>query len=354
MRIAWAPQLIGPVITFAAFTAVVYGTDKSLDTARMFTSLSLISLLTQPLSQTFQNIPLFMGSVQCLQRIQAFLLIDTKSGHRLMIQEYVEERSCFKDPAIRPGHDVIELKDLKESHRDLKSAYVTSSQKGESRDVIVIRNGAFGWTTSKKPILQDLNLTIKSSQLTMIIGPVACGKSTLLKALLGETPSSQGFVYVSQKEIAFCDQTPWLINASLQKNIIAFSDFDGPWYNSVVHACGLEEDLKTFPNGDHSLIGSKGITLSGGQKQRVVSLQFVKYTRGGADNVSQAIARAVFSRKKIIILDDVFSGMDAATESLVFARLLGPEGLLRKTGITCLFATHTGKLPDVLTTARAN
>ena len=56
----------------------------------------------------------------------------------------------------------------------------------------------------------------------------------------------------------------------------------------------------------------------------------------------QAIARAVYSRKRIMILDDVFSGMDATTEHLVFSRLLGPQGLLRKSGTTVIIATHAG------------
>ena len=97
----------------------------------------------------------------------------------------------------------------------------------------------------------------------MIVGPIASGKSPLLKALLGETPSSKGFVYVATREIAFCDQSPFLKNGTVQANILGFSDFDGPWYNAVLHACNLEEDIAGFPMTDQSLIGSKGITLSG-------------------------------------------------------------------------------------------
>jgi ABC-type bacteriocin/lantibiotic exporter with double-glycine peptidase domain len=137
-------------------------------------------------------------------------------------------------------------------------------------DSIIVRNGTFGWSSSDEPVLKDISFSIKASRLTMVIGPVACGKSTLLKALLGETPSSEGFVYVSTIEVAFCDQTPWLINGSVQKNILGFSNFDGPFYSAVLHACGLEDDVATFPMGDQSLVGSKGITLSGGQKQRLV------------------------------------------------------------------------------------
>jgi ABC-type bacteriocin/lantibiotic exporter with double-glycine peptidase domain len=70
--------------------------------------------------------------------------------------------------------------------------------------------------------------------------------------------------------VAFCDPNPWLINGSVQRNILGFSKFDGPFYRAVLHACGLEDDLATFPMGDQSLVGRKGIILSGGQKQRLV------------------------------------------------------------------------------------
>jgi ATP-binding cassette subfamily C (CFTR/MRP) protein 1 len=230
-----------------------HSAGESLDAARMFTSLSLLSLLTQPLSQTFQRIPAFLSAIGCFQRIQDFLQTETKSDHRLMINSPTDTDSF---QALEADGDNIELQSLRPAEM--------------ATDPIVVRNGTFGWSSSDEPVLRDISFSIKASGLTMIIGPVASGKSTLLKALLGETPSSQGFVYVSTTEVAFCDQTPWLINGSIQKNILAFSNFDGPWYNAVLHGCGLEEDLVTFPMGDQSLVGSKGITLSGGQKQRLV------------------------------------------------------------------------------------
>jgi ATP-binding cassette subfamily C (CFTR/MRP) protein 1 len=114
-------------------------------------------------------------------------------------------------------------------------------------------------------------VTIPTAQLTAIIGPVASGKSTFLKALLGEIPVSQGSVRVrTNSNIAFCDQTPWLLNASARDNVIGYSHTDNIWYDTVIQACCLEADFESFPDGDASIIGTKGITLSGGQKQRLV------------------------------------------------------------------------------------
>ncbi|OBT89356.1 hypothetical protein VE02_01426 [Pseudogymnoascus sp. 03VT05] len=147
----------------------------------------------------------------------------------------------------------------------------------------------------------------------MIIGPVGSGKSTLIQALLGETVTHKGFITMgSIDSIAFCAQTPWLVNKSIQKNILGTSLFNGPWYRKVLTACALFEDLKNYPAGDRTLVGSKGITLSGGQKQRI------------------ALARAVYSKKPVMLLDDIFSGLDPVTEETIFQSLLGANGILRK------------------------
>ena len=73
---------------------------------------------------------------------------------------------------------------------------------------------------------------------------------------------------------------------------------------------------------------SAGISLSGGQKQRL------------------AIARAIYSRKSLVMLDDVFSGLDASTEEKIFNRLLGKQGLLRRSHVTVILETHAGKVSE--------
>ena len=92
-----------------------------------------------------------------------------------------------------------------------------------------------------------------------------------MHALLGETITHKGFLTLALPDsMSFCGQTPWLVNKSIQQNILGQSLFDAPWYSEVVRACALVEDLRSYSAGDRTLVGSKGITLSGGQKQRIV------------------------------------------------------------------------------------
>ncbi|KAK1597529.1 P-loop containing nucleoside triphosphate hydrolase protein, partial [Colletotrichum navitas] len=92
--------------------------------------------------------------------------------------------------------------------------------------------------------------------------------------------------------VGFCDQIPYLTNNTIYTNIIGHSTVDEAWYKTVVKAVDLETDLNKLLRGDLTPVGSNGDALSTGQKQRV------------------ALARAVYARKPLIVLDDVFSGMD--------------------------------------------
>src|SRR3569833_1695898 len=124
-------------------------------------------------------------------------------------------------------------------------------------------------------------------------------------------------------KVSFCDQTPFLINGTLRQNVVGFNPPDQPWYDQVLQATALAEDILLFPLGDESLIGTNGITLSGGQRQRV------------------SIARALFSRPSVAIFDAVLSGLDARTNDFIFHHIFEPANLLRRIGSTIVLCTHS-------------
>lgn len=291
---AYIPLLLSPPLTFAA-------AQRTLDATRMFTSLSYLLLLTNPLSQIFQTIPQLLSGLACLGRVQAFLECETREDFRQILSD--------------PRQD---------SEKAQTQEDTSQTSQSNSAHPITIRDGQFGWEAGKSA-LRDINTQIVKSSLTIVVGPVGSGKSTLCKALLGEIPFSKGSIFLNTRypHVGFCDQTPFLSNGSIRENIIGFSPFDNERYSEIIETTALGVDLATLPQGDRSNVGSDGITLSGGQKQRV------------------SLARALYLQTDLLILDDVFSGLDADTEERVFRDVFGPDGLLRRRNCTVILCTHS-------------
>ncbi|KZF23306.1 multidrug resistance-associated protein [Xylona heveae TC161] len=313
------PQILGPLATFAAYAIVakVQGSD-GLSVSQAVTSLSLVNLLITPLRGLLLAIPNTFASIGCLHRVQNFLRLRNRLEKR-QIPQVAETLS-----ASSTNLSGVELSPLPKS--SARESYFLQKERGT---IISLQNVRFGW----KPSLPEkigLTLTVgpsPSGTLLAIVGSVGSGKSTFLKGIAGETPVLDGELFVKYPDMAFCEQTPWLANASIRDNIVgenSSSVFDAEWYHTVVSACALNLDLTRMQAGDETLVGSKGAKLSGGQKQRI------------------AIARAVYARKRIACFDDVFSGLDNVTARLVFNNVFGPAGLLRRLGCTVFLATHSG------------
>ncbi|KAI7968526.1 hypothetical protein EIK77_006545 [Talaromyces pinophilus] len=147
--------------------------------------------------------------------------------------------------------------------------------KNQTDTILLMKNVNFVWKASP-PDRTYITLTLQSSptgNLVAIVGPVGSGKSTFLKGLAGETPVLQGELFIKYRDLAFCEQTPWLASRTIRDNIIgetSLSEFDAKWYSTVVTACELDLDLKRMPAGHKTLVGSNGAKVSGGQKQRIV------------------------------------------------------------------------------------
>jgi ATP-binding cassette, subfamily C (CFTR/MRP), member 1 len=266
----------------------------------------------------------FMGAVGSFHRIQEFLCTEVRVDDRKMPNQLDILNNRHSD-YIRKHSSASEATKITEIEKSISDVTPRNGSTLSSFDAIIVSSGDFGWDREKDPLLKSIDLTIPREKLTVIVGPVGCGKSTLIKALLGEVPCMGGEVQVSSAEIGFCDQTPWHMNGTVQESIIGVSELEEVWYSTVIRACALEEDLRQLSKGDQTQIGSKGISLSGGQSQRI------------------ALARAIYSQKDIIILDDALSGLDADTENRVFHSLLGRDGLLRKHHTTVVIASSSGE-----------
>lgn len=238
-------------------------------TSVAYTSLSLFSLLSDPLLSLVMALMNFAGSVGSFKRIQEFL----------EQKEHIDPRNKSAGLSSYPLDEKSQLaliKDTEVSMTESRSTSFPSSKESlpsSVQDVVTIQNGAFGWDTTKEPLLKNLTMSIPQGGLTLLIGPSGCGKSTLLKAFLGEVPCLHGNIQLSLDSLSFCEQTPWHMNGTIRDCIVAMSAFDSQWYNSVIYACALTEDFEQLPRGDQTVIGSKGVALSGGQSQRIVGAQ---------------------------------------------------------------------------------
>ncbi|KAI1859369.1 hypothetical protein JX265_010372 [Neoarthrinium moseri] len=316
---AYIPSLLGPAITFLVFILQSHAKGRSFDAARAFTSLTTLIILTQPLSSTLQSLPLLAAAVASFGRIDKFLASEEHVDNRVYARDTANSLGSRSLPSGSGDEDQVELQT--ETHPE-KSPIIPHRH----QIILCTSNAAIGWSAAQTPVLRNISVSIPQGLLTCVTGPVACGKTTLCRALAGELGCQSGEIqmYAPATDVAFCDQVPWLINGSIKKNIVGYSDFDARWYDTVLGACALREDLNNMSEGSDTIVGSGGAALSGGQKQRV------------------ALARAIYARKSIIILDDVLSGLDARASQQIFDQAIGPTGIARKYGATVILASHAG------------
>ena len=189
----------------------------------------------------------------------------------------------------------------------------------DEHSAVKITDGVFTWSDTSSAVLRA-NVTVPQGKLTIVIGPIAGGKSSLLYAMLGEMQQISGHVSRSSHKIAVVPQSCWILNATVRENIVFGHTFNQSLYESVLMAAGLEHDMATFPGGDACEIGEKGATLSGGQKQRI------------------ALARALYADADLVFLDDCLSALDAVVGALVFNEAI--TKMLIGRGKTVVLVTH--------------
>ena len=171
---------------------------------------------------------------------------------------------------------------------------------------------SFRYTPNSPLIIDDLTLTIPARQYVAIVGRTGCGKSTLVRLLLGFETPVKGSIFLDRKDtkrlnmrsvrkcIGTVMQDGKLFGGSIYDNIV-ISDptlsVDDAWQAASV--AGLEEDIHRMPMGMHTMVMEGGGGISGGQKQRLM------------------IARAVAPKPKILLLDEATSALDNITQKKV-------------------------------------
>ncbi len=301
---------LGPLLLASVtFFIYVWQNGTRIRASVIFTSLGLFDQLDE--------------AVALLPLLQMYLLEAWTSAVRL--EKYFS--GSDKEPVSEPGESIV-FNNATVAWPRIEDADASDGAPEEQREA--------------HSMLRDANLEFPLGKITVITGKTGSGKSLLLAALLGEVKLLAGTIHMPRlpefddraeyipgpdwiipELTAFVSQTPWIEGGTVRENIVFGLPFVADRYRKVLAACALPKDIELLVDGDETEVGPKGVTLSGGQRWRV------------------ALARALYSRAGILILDDVLSAVDAHVGRLIVEEAL--TGVLAR-GRTRILATHHAEL----------
>lgn len=259
------------LVSCSTFAVFVLTTDKPLTTEIVFPALTLFNLLTFPLAILPMVITAIVEATVAVGRLTSFFTAE----------ELQPDAVIAKEPAQQNGDVSVQ-----------------------------VRNASFTWDRKEsRRCLENIDFEARKGELSCIVGRVGSGKSSLLQAMLGDIWKIHGEI-VMHGSVAYVAQQPWIMNDTVRDNIVFGHRWDPHFYERTINACALAEDLKTLPDGDQTEVGERGISLSGGQKARL------------------ALARAVYARADVYLLDDCLSAVDQHVGRHLIDKVLGSSGLL--------------------------
>ncbi|KAK8782741.1 hypothetical protein V5799_015921 [Amblyomma americanum] len=316
------------LVTFSLYSVIE---GRPLTPSQVFSGLALFNQLTVPLYIIPVVIPIVINSIVSTKRLSEFLN-QPEVGSDAPWRKKEDTPKATVEFIPESGSVLLNIRDSELLEKFLGSAEDSDVFLSEayspidSPSVINMNHAYFTYDMNTKiPILQDMNFTVPTGKLTIIIGPVGSGKTTLLSGMLGELTPYKGTVqWANTSCIAYVPQKPWLLNATLKENILFGQQYDGRRYHQVIQACALQPDIDLLPARDMTEIGERGFNLSGGQRQRI------------------ALARAFYSSAKTVILDDPLSALDTHVGMHVFEQ--GVRNLLLRRHRTVVLVTHKQEL----------
>ncbi|XP_073418394.1 ATP-binding cassette sub-family C member 9 isoform X2 [Dendrobates tinctorius] len=299
----------------ATFVTHEYVENVALTPASAFASLSLFHILVTPLFLLSTVVRFAVKALVSVQKLNEFFTSDeirddsARNGESPALLD-----ACRKHPGIHSR--AINRKQPLRFQLDRYEQPPRRRPADGEEAAIKVFGGYFSWGTGLAT-LSNIDIHIPTDQLTMVVGQVGCGKSSLLLAILGEMQTLEGRVIWSKflqdgdetystgagaappddvsknrYSVAYAGQKPWLLNSTVEENITFGSPFNKQRYKAVTDACSLQPDIDLLPFGDQTEIGERGINLSGGQRQRI------------------CVARALYQNTSIVFLDDPFSALD--------------------------------------------
>ncbi|KAJ6612652.1 P-loop containing nucleoside triphosphate hydrolase protein [Mycena sp. CBHHK59/15] len=290
-----------PIITMLVTYITYVGTvimKQELRPSTVFSTMPVFDMLRQQLHMANYRIIQFVDAKVSLDRINDFL-------HNTELLDCFTEKEEAAEFLAPQASNEIGFHDASFTWSNDSDGSVTPS-----RHKFVLRI--------------DDELLFKRGCINLVLGPTGSGKTSLLMALLGEmhfVPSSPGSWFNLPRDggVAYAAQESWVLNETIRDNILFGAEYDEERYKKVIYQCALERDLELFEAGDKSEVGEKGLTLSGGQKARCT------------------LARAIYSKAEVLLLDDVLAALDVHTSKWIVEKCF--RGDLVQ-GRTVILVTH--------------
>lgn len=282
---SFAPKLIQYLI----FLVIVLTEYVPLTADKVFFTLTCLNMLIQVTVQFTPFAAAGLGEILvAIKRIQDFLLLDELNT----IDKLSDTGTA-----------------LTKSNKFIGRGFKTSS--------VYMQNVNATWSNIDRCTLNGISLSIEGDTLVMVVGPVGSSKTSLLCSILNELAILTGSVQI-QGSVSYASQEPWVFMGTLRQNILLGLPYEETRYNKTIKACALDQDFIQLPYGDKTLVGERGVALSGGQRARV------------------NLARALYRKSKIYLLDDPLSAVDARVSRHIFEKCF--KGYLK--GSTRVLVTH--------------
>ncbi|KAI9485487.1 MAG: hypothetical protein EXX96DRAFT_545289 [Benjaminiella poitrasii] len=330
--------LLVTIVSFFAFTKLQ---GQQLTAPIAFTAITVFTELRSALNSLPETFVDVLQALISVRRIESYLDEDEVSPPITNLDPNCRVRIGFRNATVAwselpnlsdddEGDDLAVTVIGTPNHSDLllpsEPSSTTATQTGlEDVDTFMLHN---------------LDCHFPNGELSIICGATGSGKTLMMLSLLGEAALLEGESFcprapiaetleseldkvppnITRKDwildhaVAYVSQTAWLRNATIRENILFGLPYIEKRYKETLYACALHKDLVSLEDGDSTEIGEKGITLSGGQRARV------------------ALARAVYSRARNVLMDDILSAVDAHTARHLHDKcLVGPlmEGRTR-------------------------
>lgn len=255
---------------------------------------------------------LFEDTTRALATLSVFIVAGTRIGPAVLRLQQSALQISGNIAKVGPTLNLI--RELKNIRNEIRVDVVEYHEHLEFLPAVAVENLTFTYPGANAPALENVSFRIQPGEHFAIVGPSGSGKSTLIDLILGVLDPFTDSVRISNMgpmaainaspgAIAYVPQDVYVTKGTLAMNISRIhgelNSTEKNQLDSVLKATQLEDLVASLPEGIYANLGENGSRLSGGQRQRI------------------GIARALYTKPKLVVLDEATSALDAETEEAI-------------------------------------